>query len=57
MILTFIVTLLLSWIVGYGEKSQSLKIYIFYIILTIFGTFLYSSVKMVLKRKELEAEK
>ena len=51
MILTFVMTLLLSWLIGYGEKSQSLKILIFYIVLMGIGTLLYCSVKMSLKRK------
>ena len=50
---TFITTLVISQVVGYGEKSNSLTVLIIFCVLMACGSFLFFHVKIDLKRKNL----
>lgn len=56
MLLTFLMTLLITSIIGYGSAHKSLFVIVAYIIIMALGTVLYYFVKIDLKRRKAEQE-
>lgn len=57
MIVCFVMTIVVSEVVDFGTKRQSLIVLILYIVLATVGGAIYLQVKIIPKRKNFEAQK